>query len=58
MMLGINGWIFFWKHCEERCFYKYENKDGSITSREGSLADVRTWERGLPFQSLREECFI
>jgi hypothetical protein len=47
LILGVNGGYFFGNTVKEDIFKNIANKDGSITGRDGQLADVRLWERGF-----------
>ena len=47
LFLGINGGYFFGKNIKEDLFKNIENQDGSITGRDGQLADIRLYERGF-----------
>lgn len=47
MIIGINGGYLFGGEVKENIFSNIANKDGSITNREGGLADIRLYERGF-----------
>ncbi len=51
IMVGLNGSYMFGNNVKEQLFTAISTPEGYIINRDGSIADIRLWERGFAIQA-------